>query len=300
MPRVVMAGLVSLLIFTIVSGWFFRSTGERRRLGLRERPLLYAHEAARFAGRPGLPDRALVFDLGQAAVYLFHNGPGRKVFMDGRLEIPSRETFQTYVRLENMLNEGRPGWAEPVGRMGDPLILLDHEKEFGAEATLLGDPEWRCIYYDAVASVFLSRRRGLETSFPSVDFVNAPFPRSAVASHSARPVGACRGKGIARSGVGGSVSGQVNRATSSCPQAAGMRPLPAGDCSGSDHRNALDLAGNLLLEHGPQPDRHTTWTECSLGHCDRTFARASYFLLSPRARARPWADHDPDAALSRL
>jgi tetratricopeptide (TPR) repeat protein len=174
-PRVVMAGLVGLLVFTIVSGWFFRSTGELRRLGLRERPLLYAHEAARFAGRPGLPDRALVFDLGQAAVYLFHNGPGRKIFMDGRLEIPRRETFQTYVRLENILNEGRHGWAEPVRRMGDPLILLDHEKEFGAEATILGDPDWRCIYYDAVASVFLSRRRGLETSFPSVDFVMRHF-----------------------------------------------------------------------------------------------------------------------------
>jgi Tetratricopeptide repeat len=174
-PRVVMAGLVGLLIFTIVSGQFFRSTGEQQQLGLRERPLVYAHDAARFAGQPSLPDRALVFDLTQAGVYLFHNGPGRKVFMDGRLEIPSRETFQTYVRLENILNEGRQGWAEPVHRMGYPLILLDHEKEFGAEATLLRDPEWRCVYYDAVASIFLSRRRGIETSFPSVDFVMRHF-----------------------------------------------------------------------------------------------------------------------------
>ena len=91
-------------------------------------PLVYAHQAAQFAGRRGLPDRALVFDLGQAAVYLFHNGPQRKVFMDGRLEVPDRTTFATYVRLENMLNEGRLGWAEPVRRMGDPVILLDHKR----------------------------------------------------------------------------------------------------------------------------------------------------------------------------
>jgi len=175
MPSVVMAGLVGLLIFTIVAGWFFRGTGNGRRLGLREQSLVYAHEAARFAGQPGLPDRALVFDLSQAGVYVFHNGPERKIFMDGRLEIPSRETFQTYVRLENMLNEGRQGWAEPVRRMGDPLILLNHEKEFGAEATLLGNPQWRCVYYDAVASVFLARHRGLETPYPTVDFVKRHF-----------------------------------------------------------------------------------------------------------------------------
>ncbi len=175
MPQVVMIGLVGFLIYTIVSGWFFRGTGDGRRLGLHERPLAYAHEAARFAGKPGLPDRALAFDLSQASVYLFHNGPERKLFMDGRLEIPTQEIFQTYVRLENILNEGRQGWAEVVRRMGYPLVLLNHEKEFGAEATLLSDPRWRCVYYDAVASVFLARHRGLETSFPNVDFVKRHF-----------------------------------------------------------------------------------------------------------------------------
>ena len=174
--RVALAGILGLLIFTISSGRFFRATGEPRRLGLRESPLAYAHQAAQFAARPGLPDRALVFDLGQAAVYLFHNGPQRRVFMDGRLEVPGRETFATYIRLENMLNEGRRGWSEPVRRMGEPLILLGHEKEFGAEATLLVDPAWRCIYYDAIASVFVARdKRGLEDRFPEIDFAARHF-----------------------------------------------------------------------------------------------------------------------------
>ena len=188
-------------------------------------------------GGPVFLTGRLVFDLGQAAVYLFHNGPERKIFMDGRLEIPSRETFQTYVRLENILNEGRHGWAEPVGRMGDPLILLDHEKEFGAEATILSDPEWRCIYFDAVASVFLSRCRGLETSFPSVDFVMRHFHDPLWQAIPPVPWGLAEAKGTAQSGVGGSVSGQVNRATSSLPSgywratASGrrlpwIRPLP--------------------------------------------------------------------------
>jgi tetratricopeptide (TPR) repeat protein len=174
--QVVLAGLVGLVIFTVVSGSFFRASGEVRRLGLRETPLAYAHDAARFAGRLGLPDRALVFDLRQAGVYLFHNGPAHQLFMDGRLEVPSRSTFETYIRLDYLLTEGRPGWADPVRRMGDPLILLDHETNFGAEATLLTNPDWRCIYYDLVASVFVSRRRrNLESAFPNVNFAARHF-----------------------------------------------------------------------------------------------------------------------------
>jgi tetratricopeptide (TPR) repeat protein len=174
--RVVLVGLAGLILATVVSGRFFRATGERRAFGLAADPLAYAHEAARFAGRPGLPERALVFDLRQAGVYLFHNGPARKLFMDGRLEVPGRATFETYVRLGHLLIEGRPGWAEPVHRMGDPVILLDHEENSGAEATLLVSPDWRCIYYDAVASVFVARRRrDLGPSFPSVDFAARHF-----------------------------------------------------------------------------------------------------------------------------
>ncbi len=174
--RVALVGILGLLIFAIVSGSFFRATGEPRRFGLREAPLVYAHQAARFAGQMGLPEKALVFDLGQAAVYLFHNGPQRKLFIDGRLEVPDRKTFETYIRIETMLNEGRSGWAEPVRRMGDPLIMLSNEKDFGAEATLLVDPAWRCIYFDAIASVFVARdRRGLEEPFPTIDFTARYF-----------------------------------------------------------------------------------------------------------------------------
>ena len=39
-------------------------------------------EAVGFAGGNGLPDRALVFNLGQTGVYIYHNSPGRKVFLE--------------------------------------------------------------------------------------------------------------------------------------------------------------------------------------------------------------------------
>ncbi len=174
-PAVVAAAAV-LLIAATVSGRLFRATGERREFGVSASPTAYAHDAARFAGRPGLPEHALVFSLRQAGVYVFHNGPARKVFMDGRLEVPTRETFETYTLLERLLGDGGRGWREALRRIGDPLVLLDHESHAGAEATLLADPEWRCVYHDPVASIFLSRRRrDLEAAFPTVDFLARHF-----------------------------------------------------------------------------------------------------------------------------
>src|SRR5262249_48621963 len=139
-------------------------------------PLAYAHDAAKFAGRPGLPEHAVVYNLRQAGVYVFQNGPARKVFMDGRLEVPAPETFETYVRLDARLREDRRGWSEALQQLGDPLVLLDHESHSGAEASLLVDPAWRCIYYDPVGSVFVSRRlRDLDGAFPTVDFLARHF-----------------------------------------------------------------------------------------------------------------------------
>ncbi len=174
--RVALAGFVIVWIGAIVSGRFFAATGEQRAFGWHESPLAYAHAAARFAGRPGLPTRALALDLRQAGVYLFHNGPQRKLYIDGRLEVPRRETFESFVRLSTLLREGRPGWADAVRRMGDPIVLLDHEDDAGAEATLLAEPGWRCIFYDSIAAVFVAPGSGVrETAFPSIDFAARHF-----------------------------------------------------------------------------------------------------------------------------
>jgi tetratricopeptide (TPR) repeat protein len=140
-------------------------------LGLRESPRVLAHDAARFAGQAGMPLRCLAFGLDPAAVFLYHNAPERKPFMDPRLEVASKATFETYLWLDKAMIEGRPGWSEPVERMGEPSILLDHNKRFGSEATLLADTRWRCVYFDAVASVFVpSRRTDLEAAYPTIDF----------------------------------------------------------------------------------------------------------------------------------
>ncbi len=263
--RVALAGILGLLIFTIVSGRFFRAIGEPRRFGLRESPLAYAHEAARFAGQPGLPDRALVFDLGQAAVYLFHNGPQRKLFMDGRLEVPSRETFETYIRLEKMLNDRRPGWAEFVRRMGYPIILLSHDKEFAAEATVLLDPSWRCIYYDAIASVFIARDKpGLDDQFPSIDFAARHFRDPEWQAIPARPWGIREAKALLT--IGWTLR-ERDRVTGRLPlsimlsAADRLRQAIAVEPAVPDHWSLLGTSCLTMVDDltGPSPGQPEPW-----------------------------------------
>ncbi len=73
--RIGLAIILLAWLFLVVTDRFFPLTGYLLHFGLRERPLTFAHEAARFAGGDGLPDRALVFNLGQTGVYIYHNAP---------------------------------------------------------------------------------------------------------------------------------------------------------------------------------------------------------------------------------
>lgn len=200
------------------SGWVFRATGERRSFGLGASPLAYAHDAARFAARPGLPDRALVYSLRQAGVYEFHDGPARKVYLDGRLEVPDRDTFASYVWFERALEQDARGWRDALRQIGEPLILLDHDGHSGAEATLMADPGWRCLWFDPIASVFVSTsRRDLGAAYPSVDFA-ARYFRDPLWRRPLRPILAMA-EGRAMLGVATALRG---RSASTREQRAGL------------------------------------------------------------------------------
>ena len=284
-PRAVVAGLIGVLIVATVSGWFFRATGERRGFGLMASPLVYAHDAARFAGRPGLPDHAWVSSLRQAGVYVFHNGPERKVFIDGRLEVPTRATFETYVQLGRLLNEGRPGWHTALRRMGDPAILLDHEKNIGAEATLLVDPEWRCVYHDAVGSVFLSRRlHDLEMTYPSIDFAARHFADPAWHAGLPQPLEVAEGRSLL--GLGLTIpyrSGSTRSLRLSLSLLAydRFRQAVAGDPTAAEPWSLLgDSCGNLIPDlkaAPPGPDEAWDPRADSCRH------------RPPSVTARPWS-----------
>ena len=167
----------------LVTDQFYLWTGERRHFLLREQPFEFAHEAIRFAGQAEQPDRALVYGLGQTGLFDFCNAPAHKPFMDGRLEMPDRQTFQTYIDVERWLQESDPRWEPAVHQMGDPLILLTHQQNYKGEALLLTHPGWRCVYFDALASVFLPRKRlDLEPFYPTIDFATRHFCQTKAAS----------------------------------------------------------------------------------------------------------------------
>jgi tetratricopeptide (TPR) repeat protein len=166
--------VLGIWLTALLRDQYYVHTGEPRHFAFREQPLEFAHDAVLFAGKPGLPDRALVYGLGQTGLYTFHNAPERKTFMDGRLEMPDQKTFETYVAVEDWLRAKDPHWEKAVAAMGNPLILLEHTNNYGAEAGLLMHPDWRCIYYDALASIFV-RNSTPAASFPPVDFAARHF-----------------------------------------------------------------------------------------------------------------------------
>ncbi|HUY87830.1 MAG TPA: hypothetical protein VMV10_03755 [Pirellulales bacterium] len=145
-------------------GWLRHS----RKFGFHEKPFSSAHDAARFAGRPGMPARSVAFGFEQAGVYLFHNAPERKAYLDPRLEIPDVEVYRNYVELLDALGENDQSWPERLARIGNPLVLFAHAGNERREASLLIHPDWRCVYFDAVAVNFV--RRGQAAAYPEVDF----------------------------------------------------------------------------------------------------------------------------------
>jgi tetratricopeptide (TPR) repeat protein len=171
-----MAGVLLLWLGAVLSDRYQRWTGEPRRLSLHEEPLEFAHNAVIFAGKPWLPGRAILYDLGQTGLYDFYHAPERKSFMDGRLEMPALETFQTYVNIEKWLEERDPRWHKALKDLGDPVVVLTHLQHFGGEAALLNSPDWTCAYFDAMAAVFAPRASGTGVDFARRHFEQPKAP----------------------------------------------------------------------------------------------------------------------------
>ncbi|MCA9113703.1 MAG: hypothetical protein KDA79_01360 [Planctomycetaceae bacterium] len=166
---VCVAGLL-LLTALVASGHWARWSGEKGPPSLQARPYWYAHEAAIFAGQPGMPERAFIAHEGQAAVYLFHNGPQKLVFMDGRLEVASRETFQLYNSLKQMMATGDLRWQsllrDSEGRL--PLLLFDSRFSRAEISALMQTPGWRLVFADVTAAVFVDDSLATRLGLPSV------------------------------------------------------------------------------------------------------------------------------------
>lgn len=151
-----------------------------RLFGVGEIPSVFPHAAAGFLGRPGMPRRCYAIDEGAAAVYIFHNGPDRKVFADARLEVNTHATLERYLAIEGQiitgdprllqnLREGIPPDAE--GRVELPAIMISLRYLASNKALQSGLSRlnaYRRVFVDNCAVVFIEQRQAERLGLPSL------------------------------------------------------------------------------------------------------------------------------------
>lgn len=169
--------IVAALIICVVTD-FWNPSG--RRFGLKAKPGMYSHEAARFAGEPGMPDRALLFEFSAASVYIFHNAPERYVYMDGRLEIYDPDMFDRYLELVSSITAHDGRWMRSLrDREGNlPAVII--EKQFPELIChLWTTPGWRLVFSDEMAGVFIQETLADQLHLPEADLASL-LPAEAV------------------------------------------------------------------------------------------------------------------------
>jgi hypothetical protein len=148
---------IACLILLVVTGQWNRWGEGNKPFALGESKDWFIHGPARFAGQPGFPNRAFVANNGQAAVYSYHNYPPRTVFMDGRLEVCTLQTFKLYNEILGRMAVGDPGWQLLFDQSAAarPAVLLDSRTSLIPLVGMMQTPGWRMVYADRSGAVFL-------------------------------------------------------------------------------------------------------------------------------------------------
>jgi tetratricopeptide (TPR) repeat protein len=175
LPRLVTLGAIFAALVAVGSGGFYEAAGEGRTVGLGEEPLWFPHEAVRFAGQAGMPTRFLSFHDGYAGLYEHAHGPDHKVFIDARLEVVGPALYERYTELKRRIIEDAPGWSRELDEVGRPAILVGHSDNAIIGASLLNSPSWRCVWFDAIAAVFVHEAYTGVVQAHTVDFASRHF-----------------------------------------------------------------------------------------------------------------------------
>jgi tetratricopeptide (TPR) repeat protein len=180
-PRLMTFGTIVLVILAVGSGRYYVWSGEGRTIGLGEEPLWFPKAAVKFAGEPGMPDKLVAFHNGHASLYEYDYAPAKKVYTDARLEVMGPEIYTAYVNLSRKLSEKTGNWAEELDKMGRPAVLVDNLQigSSAISATLLNSRHWRCVYYDALAAVFVHESLAKIVADHTVDFTARHYQREA-------------------------------------------------------------------------------------------------------------------------
>lgn len=159
-----------ILIVLVLSGIWSHFAFAKKTFGLGETQIRFMHDACKFAGQSGFPDRAFLA-WRHAGVYSYHNGPTRRVFMDGRLEVGTKRLYLQHDEILYRMAYGDPDWLTPLlDRSGKlPAVILDRAGSLPPIWGLLRDPEWKLVYLDKVGTVFLHARDAEALSLDEVD-----------------------------------------------------------------------------------------------------------------------------------
>jgi tetratricopeptide (TPR) repeat protein len=168
-------GGIAALFALVVSGKFYAMAGEGRTIGLGEQPLWFPHAAVEFAGQDDMPRRFLSFHDGYAALYEYHHGPGRKVFVDARLEVIGADLYERYMALRDWIQTDNPAWTRELDALERPAVLIGHADNAVLGATLMASPGWRCVWFDPMVAVYVHKSYDGAVAAHRVDLAERHF-----------------------------------------------------------------------------------------------------------------------------
>lgn len=154
-------GVLLVTVFFLADTWsnrFYERDGTQRYFGSGPAPGLYPEGAADFVLREK-PQGEVIHDMTMGGFLAWRWHPARRTFIDGRLEVHDETLFRTYLALERdpVLFE------ETARKLGAGTVLWSHRHSPEASVLLryLADsPDWRLVYVDLAASVFMRKPAG--------------------------------------------------------------------------------------------------------------------------------------------
>lgn len=177
LPRVVAQACLAVLFVAVATGKYYELTAEGREIGLGEESLWYPHDAIKFSGTPGMPERFISFHDGYSGLYDYYNGPERKVFADARLEVIGPEVFERYINLRRRISmdKDESAWSRELDDLGRPAILAGNADASNLGANLMASQHWRCVWFDPIAAVFVHDAYKGVVQAHTVDFAARHF-----------------------------------------------------------------------------------------------------------------------------
>ena len=100
------------------------------------------------------------------------------VYMDGRLEVCSRDTFEKFERIRDAMAVADKRFEllllDQNGQL--PVVILDSRYSRRQITGLYNTPGWRLVYADRAAAVFLDEPTANRLNLPLADFTPLQYP----------------------------------------------------------------------------------------------------------------------------